>query len=170
MVPQPLDQPKGKKVVNSDTDHYLYHRNNTSFTISIRSTHITSSFFYMCPSFQTRKKSINFTQIHAFETKNSTLLTLSKHKALLISIYYLFFFRSGFFLSIELHKSSRILCTTTTDLRIELLFSFSSQQSQFQVPAIEPFVGTGADPGFNASKTHQQNPNYRPFRQHLRNR
>jgi hypothetical protein len=31
-------------------------------------------------------------------------------------------------------------------------------------------VGTGADPGFNASTTHQQNPNYRPFRQHLRSR
>jgi hypothetical protein len=28
-------------------------------------------------------------------------------------------------------------------------------------------VGTGADPGFNATTTHQQNPNYRPFRQHL---
>jgi hypothetical protein len=31
-------------------------------------------------------------------------------------------------------------------------------------------VGTGADPGFNATTTHQQNPNYRPFRQHLRSR
>jgi hypothetical protein len=31
-------------------------------------------------------------------------------------------------------------------------------------------VGTGADPGFNASTTHQQNPNYRPFRQHLQSR
>jgi hypothetical protein len=31
-------------------------------------------------------------------------------------------------------------------------------------------VGTGADPGFNASTMHQQNPNYRPFRQHLRSR
>jgi hypothetical protein len=28
-------------------------------------------------------------------------------------------------------------------------------------------VGTGADPGFNATIVHQQNPNYRPFRQHL---
>jgi hypothetical protein len=28
-------------------------------------------------------------------------------------------------------------------------------------------VGTGADPGFNASTVHQQNPNYQPFRQHL---
>jgi len=32
------------------------------------------------------------------------------------------------------------------------------------------FVGTGADPGFNASTTHQQNPNYRPFWKHLRSR
>jgi len=31
-------------------------------------------------------------------------------------------------------------------------------------------VGTGADPGFNATIMHQQNPNYRPFRQHLRSR
>ena len=28
------------------------------------------------------------------------------------------------------------------------------------VPATEPFAGTGADPGFNATTTHQQNPNY----------
>jgi hypothetical protein len=47
---------------------------------------------------------------------------------------------------------------------------FSSHQSQFQVPTMEPFVGTGEDPGFNASTMHQQNPNYRPFRQHLRSR
>jgi hypothetical protein len=31
-------------------------------------------------------------------------------------------------------------------------------------------VGTGADPGFNATTTHQQNLNYRPFRQHLQSR
>jgi hypothetical protein len=34
----------------------------------------------------------------------------------------------------------------------------------------QALVGTGADPGFNASTTHQQNPNYQPFRQHLRSR
>jgi hypothetical protein len=28
-------------------------------------------------------------------------------------------------------------------------------------------VGTGADPGFNATTAHQQNPNYRPFMKHL---
>ena len=28
-------------------------------------------------------------------------------------------------------------------------------------------VGTGADPGFNTSITHQQNPNYWPFQKHL---
>jgi hypothetical protein len=32
------------------------------------------------------------------------------------------------------------------------------------------FVGTGADPGFNATTMHQQSPNYQPFRQHLRSR
>jgi hypothetical protein len=31
-------------------------------------------------------------------------------------------------------------------------------------------VGIGADPGFNNSTMHQQNPNYWPFRQHLRSR
>jgi len=31
-------------------------------------------------------------------------------------------------------------------------------------------VVTGEDPGFNATKMHQQKPNYRPFRQHLRSR
>jgi hypothetical protein len=31
-------------------------------------------------------------------------------------------------------------------------------------------VGTGVDPGFNASTTHQQNPNYRPFKKHLQSR
>jgi hypothetical protein len=29
------------------------------------------------------------------------------------------------------------------------------------------FVGIGADLGFNATTTHQQNPNYQPFQQHL---
>jgi hypothetical protein len=28
---------------------------------------------------------------------------------------------------------------------------------------MEPFVGIGADPGFNATREHQQNPNYGPF-------
>jgi hypothetical protein len=32
------------------------------------------------------------------------------------------------------------------------IFFFSSQQSQFHFLAIEPFVGTGADPGFNAQE------------------
>jgi hypothetical protein len=31
-------------------------------------------------------------------------------------------------------------------------------------------VGIGADPGFNATTMHQQNPNYRPFQKHLRSR
>jgi hypothetical protein len=34
-------------------------------------------------------------------------------------------------------------------------------------PFPTPFFCTGADPRFNARTTHQQNPNYRPFRQHL---
>jgi hypothetical protein len=28
---------------------------------------------------------------------------------------------------------------------------------------IKIIIGTRADPGFNATKTHQKNPNYRPF-------
>jgi hypothetical protein len=32
----------------------------------------------------------------------------------------------------------------------------------FMVHVVE-VVGTGADPGFNATTTHQQNPNYDPF-------
>jgi hypothetical protein len=31
-------------------------------------------------------------------------------------------------------------------------------------------VGIGEDPGFNDSTTHQKNPNYWPFQQHLRSR
>jgi hypothetical protein len=31
-------------------------------------------------------------------------------------------------------------------------------------------VGTGADPGFNTTTTHQQSPNYWPFWQHLQSR
>jgi hypothetical protein len=38
------------------------------------------------------------------------------------------------------------------------------QKSQFQVSTMEPFFGTRVDPGFNATTTHQQNPNYQPFR------
>ena len=42
-------------------------------------------------------------------------------------------------------------------------------QSSFVILLFES-VGTEADPGFNATTMHQQNPNYRPFRQHLRSR
>jgi hypothetical protein len=34
----------------------------------------------------------------------------------------------------------------------------------------ELVVGIGADPGFNSTTLHQQNPNYWPFRKHLRSR
>jgi hypothetical protein len=59
----------------------------------------------------------------------------------------------------ELYKSSRILCTRETDLRKEIHLFFSSQQSQL----IEPFVGIGVDPGFNASTTHQKTLTTDPF-------
>jgi hypothetical protein len=35
---------------------------------------------------------------------------------------------------------------------------------------LEAFVGTRADLRFNATTAHRQNPNYRPFRQHLQSR
>jgi hypothetical protein len=38
-----------------------------------------------------------------------------------------------------------------------------SQQSQFQVSATEPFVGTGADPGFNAQQHTSKTLNTIPF-------
>jgi hypothetical protein len=43
-----------------------------------------------------------------------------------------------------------MLCTRETDLRTEISFAhsfffLSSQQSQFQVPATKPFVGTGCN-------------------------
>ena len=38
------------------------------------------------------------------------------------------------------------------DYFTQSFFFFSSQQSQFRVPTTEPFVGTGADPGFNAQE------------------
>jgi hypothetical protein len=40
----------------------------------------------------------------------------------------------------------------------------------FDIYVLTGDVGTGENPGFNATTTHQQNPNYRPFRQHLRRR
>jgi hypothetical protein len=95
------------------------------------------------------------------------ILTLSEHQAL---ISYLFSSDHTSLLGMELHNSSRVLCTTTTNLRTELSLFLSSQQSQFQVSTMKPFVGTGAEPSFNASTGHQKNPNYRPFREHLRSK
>jgi hypothetical protein len=81
------------------------------------------------------------------------------------------FFRSDFFLSTKLRKSSRVLCTSATDLRTELLFSL------LQFPTITvsgPDNGTicwhRGRPRVQCLTTHQQNPDYRPFRQHLRSR
>jgi hypothetical protein len=37
-------------------------------------------------------------------------------------------------------------------------------------PTVIHCVGTGVDPRFNTSTTHQQNPNYWPFHQHLQSR
>ena len=42
-------------------------------------------------------------------------------------------------------------------------FFLSSQQSQFQVPATKPFVGTRADPGFNAQERTNKSLTIGPF-------
>ena len=46
---------------------------------------------------------------------------------------------------------------------MQSLFFFSSQQSQFQVPTTEPFVGTGPDPGFNAQEHTNKSLTTSPF-------
>jgi hypothetical protein len=57
--------------------------------------------------------------------------------------------------------------TISDQIFAQRFFFLSSQQSRFQVLAMKPSVGTGADPGFNAITMNQQNPNYRPFWKHL---
>jgi hypothetical protein len=103
--------------------------------------------------------------------KISLILLLSKHKALPLLISYLFSSDQTSFLA-QSFTSQVEYCALQQQIYTQSFsfLYFSSQQSQFQVPTTEPFVGTGADPGFNASTTHQQNPNYQPFRQHLRSR
>jgi hypothetical protein len=91
------------------------------------------------------------------------ILPLSEHKTLLS---YLFSSDMILFLA-QIFASQVEYCTPQQQIYAQRFLFFSSQQSQFQVPAMEPFVGTRADPGFNASTTHQQNPNYRSFRKHL---
>jgi hypothetical protein len=143
------------------------HRNNISFTI-LSDLFISNLLSSSCALvFRLGQNLSNIPRSILSKQKFPLILPLSEHKALRS---YLFSSDLTSLLSTELHKSSRILRTTTTDLRTKLSLFFSSQQSQFQVPTTEPFVGTGADPGFNASTMHQQNPNYRPFRQHLRSR
>jgi hypothetical protein len=101
---------------------------------------------------------------YLFNQNFTRFLPLREHKD---SISYLFSSDMNSLLSTEIHKSSRILRTRETYLRTKISLFFSSQQSQFQVPTTKPFVGIGADPGFNTSTMHQQKPNYRPFWKHL---
>jgi hypothetical protein len=131
------------------------HRNNISFIISIRSTHIKPSFFYCALVFRLGQNLSNIPRSILLKQKFPLILPLTFIRSTKLQILPLFF-RLTSLLSTELHKSSRILCTKATDLCTELSLFFSSQQSQFQVPATEPFVGTGADPGFNASTTHNK--------------
>ena len=59
------------------------HRNNISFFISIKFTQI-NSFFQLRPSLQNRTEPIKHTQIHAFETKIFTYLSLTKPQRFLL--------------------------------------------------------------------------------------
>jgi hypothetical protein len=57
------------------------HRYHIFFTILLISINIKYSFIYQYPSFQTRTNFIKHTEIHTLETKISTYLTSTKHKA-----------------------------------------------------------------------------------------
>ena len=88
------------------------------------------------------------------------ILPLPEHKALR---FYLFLQIGLPSLSTELRKSSRILRTTATDLRTELSLFFNSQQSQFQVPTTEPFVGTGQTQGSTLQQRTNKTLTTNPF-------
>jgi hypothetical protein len=64
-----------------------------------------------------------------------------------------------------------LIYLTCVDVLVALnvvLFSWKSCPLSSWEPF--PLVGTGVDLGFNATIAHKQNPNYQPFRQHLRRR
>jgi hypothetical protein len=93
--------------------------------------------------------------------KISLILFLSKNRALPLLRSYLFSSDQVSFLA-QSFTSQVEYCALQKHIYAQS-FSFlylSSQESQFQVPTTEPFVGIGEDPGFNASTTHQQNPKY----------
>jgi hypothetical protein len=111
---------------------------------------------------------LNIPKFMLSKQKFPLILPLSKYKALPILGSYLFsldrvsFLAQSFASQVEYYELQQHIYVHS----FSFLY-FSSQQSQFQVPTIEPFVGTGAYLGFNASTSHQQNPNYWRFRQHL---
>jgi hypothetical protein len=80
-----------------------------------------------------------------FRNKNFHLSYLYQSTKILRS--YLFSSDQTSLLGTELHKSSRVLCTTTTDLRTELSLFLSSQQSQFQVPQQNHLLAQGQTQG-----------------------
>ena len=49
-------------------------------------------------------------------------------------------------------------------------YVMNSLMNDIPMGGVDVIVGTDANPGFNATIAHQQNPNYRPFQQHLRSR
>jgi len=53
--------------------------------------------------------------------------------------------------------------TVSGQIFAQSLFFLGYQQSHFQVSSTEPFVGTGVDPGFNATTLHQKILNTDPF-------
>jgi hypothetical protein len=103
--------------------------------------------------------------------KFSLILLLSKHKDLPLLRSYLFSSDHISFLAQSFTSQVEYLHTSATDLHTELLFSL------LQFPTI---TVSGPDnrticwhrgrPRVQCLTMHQQNPNYRPFRQHLRSR
>jgi hypothetical protein len=53
--------------------------------------------------------------------------------------------------------------TVSGQIFSQIFLFLSSQQSQFQVPTTKPFVGTGEDPGFNATKRTNKTLTTDPF-------
>jgi hypothetical protein len=111
---------------------------------------------------------LNILKFMISKQKFSLIFLLPKHKAYLVRILPLFF-TSTYFLSTKLHNSSRVLGTSKSYLCTKILFSL------LQFPAIivsGPRNGTICwhrdRPRFQCLTMHQQNHDYRPFRQHLR--
>jgi hypothetical protein len=134
----------------------------SSFLLALVRSSLSSNYTL---AFRLGQNLLNILKFMLSKQKFSLILILSKNKALPL------FFRSDFFLSTEFRKSSRVLRTSVVDLCKELLFSL------LQFPTITvsspdniTICCHGGRPRVQCLTTHQQNPNYQPFQQHLRSR